>query len=306
MTHQNHTLQETKNAVSIVFFCLLLQGILFILISNFLAGKTHFENGIMLIITAFCSFIPIGLFLSRTEWRKTLSVVNQRLSFGKFIYWFMADITINFIAVQVEIPLEKLFEIIGVSAKNGGAENMGTSVAFLVYACLLGPFLEELIYRGALLGTLKRINVTFAVVISAFCFAIMHHDLYQGISAFAGGLIYGYISVRYSFRAGVMLHIANNSLAMVMTYLKNAGTTGTIVILVIVLVSGIITVTGAVRYACFLFRRRNKIKLDPKENYAEDKETISFSVLWKNYLFWALIIFDIACLILRSFHPDIK
>lgn len=306
MTHKNHDLQGIKNAISMVFFCLLLQGIIFILAGTCLTGKLHLENGIILIVTAFCSFIPVGMFLSRSAWRKKLTGANQKISIDKFIFWFMADITLNFIAVQAELPLEKLFGIFGVSAKNVEAENMGLSIAFLIYACLIGPFLEELIYRGALLGTLKRINVTFAVVISAFCFAIMHHDLYQGISAFVGGLVYGYISVRYSFRAGVMLHIVNNSFAMVMTGFKNAGTTGATVILIIVFVSGIVTVIGAIRCTCLFLWKRKKTSSDLKKNYSDNKETISSSILWKNYMFWALVIFDMTLLIFRSFHPVIK
>lgn len=306
MTQPNLTFQGVKKEISMLFFCLLIYGILFLSISTLLAEKIHLESGIMLIITVLISFIPVGLFLSKTEWKSSLTAVYRKISLGKFVYLFMVLITVNLIAVQAEIPLEKMFGIIGISAKTGGAETIGSSVAFLIYTCLFGPFMEELIYRGVLLRTLKKVNVVFAVVITAFCFGIMHHDLYQGIAAFAGGLVYGYVSVRYSFRAGVMLHIANNSLAMAMPYLKSSGTPGTIVILLIVFTAGIVTLAGAIRNVFLFLRKRNKTEINAEVNCSEDIETISFSALWMNYSFWALIIFDMICLIVISFHPVIK
>lgn len=50
----------------------------------------------------------------------------------------------------------------------------------------------------------------------------MHHDLYQGLSAFWCGLIFGYAALHYGLGTSIGLHIAGNSIAEALPLLRQA------------------------------------------------------------------------------------
>jgi membrane protease YdiL (CAAX protease family) len=87
----------------------------------------------------------------------------------------------------------------------------------LLYVILLGPILEEIIFRGAILRSLEPFGKNFAIVVSSLLFGLYHMSLFQGIFAFFIGLIFGYCTVRFSIKWAMLLHIANNAYAMAMS-----------------------------------------------------------------------------------------
>jgi membrane protease YdiL (CAAX protease family) len=84
----------------------------------------------------------------------------------------------------------------------------------LLYVILLGPFCEELVFRGALLRALEPYGANFAMMASAILFGLYHIILYQAVFAFLLGLILAYAAGRFSLKWSLLLHIANNALAM--------------------------------------------------------------------------------------------
>lgn len=84
------------------------------------------------------------------------------------------------------------------------------TASMLLYAALFGPFFEELIFRGFVMKGLKQYGKTFAIVTSAFCFALMHGDFQQTLFTFFCGLIFGYVSMEYSILWSFVLHVFNN------------------------------------------------------------------------------------------------
>ena len=77
---------------------------------------------------------------------------------------------------------------------------------------ILTPILEELLFRGFILGVLlKCYNNRVAIVISAMIFAIVHEPVAIGM-AFGGGVIYGWLRVRTgSIVPSMISHIIWNS-----------------------------------------------------------------------------------------------
>lgn len=81
--------------------------------------------------------------------------------------------------------------------------------AFVV--CIMAPIFEELLFRGAILHSLRRFGDTFAIVCSAIVFGIMHGNIQQLPHALIGGLIFGYIVVkRGNLISSIILHFVNN------------------------------------------------------------------------------------------------
>jgi hypothetical protein len=88
----------------------------------------------------------------------------------------------------------------------------------VLYVVLLGPIFEEIIFRGAILRTLLPYGQNFAIVLSALLFGLYHLMITQGVFAFFVGLILAYCTLRYSIKWAMLLHIANNGLAMLMMF----------------------------------------------------------------------------------------
>lgn len=87
------------------------------------------------------------------------------------------------------------------------------SVMMILYVVILGPILEELIYRGITLYYCKRFTARFwlANVVQALAFGIMHGNLVQGVYAFLLGLLLGWVYEKYqSLYATIWMHITFN------------------------------------------------------------------------------------------------
>ncbi len=81
------------------------------------------------------------------------------------------------------------------------------------------PILEELVYRGIVLGQLRLwMSRGAAIAISAFCFGIMHFNIVQFCYGFVVGLVIGFVYDRTSRLWVVMAaHGLTNILALVLS-----------------------------------------------------------------------------------------
>lgn len=90
--------------------------------------------------------------------------------------------------------------------------------AMIIYSCLLGPFMEEVLFRGILLSRARRFGDRTGVIFTAVMFGLMHGNLTQFFYAVAIGLVLGYIAVRTNkLRYSVFLHILINSYSTVLS-----------------------------------------------------------------------------------------
>ena len=91
----------------------------------------------------------------------------------------------------------------------------------LISGCLLAPLVEEAIFRGAIERRLleKNWNPWFAIVISAFLFAIPHFSLYTlFLSCF--GILVGWLYYRTRcIWPGILIHALYNSIIFVPGYI---------------------------------------------------------------------------------------
>jgi membrane protease YdiL (CAAX protease family) len=86
----------------------------------------------------------------------------------------------------------------------------------IIQSMLFGPVMEEIIFRGIILGSLSRYDRTFAIVVSALVFGATHGNLQQAVYATAVGLVLGAVALRYkSIVPSVIAHIFVNAFASV-------------------------------------------------------------------------------------------
>lgn len=100
----------------------------------------------------------------------------------------------------------------------------------LITMCVMAPLLEEWMCRGVILRGLlnyapktpraegerpRGMSPALAIVISAIFFAAIHGNVWQGVTAFAIGCLFGYVYYRTgSLKLTILMHCANNTLAV--------------------------------------------------------------------------------------------
>ena len=82
--------------------------------------------------------------------------------------------------------------------------------SMFLYASILAPIWEELLFRGYILRALRPYGKRFAILGSALLFGLFHGNLLQTPYAILVGLILGYMTVEYSISWAVLLHMFNN------------------------------------------------------------------------------------------------
>lgn len=99
---------------------------------------------------------------------------------------------------------EELMESAGISTDM-------TSI-MIIYAIILGPVCEELLFRGLTFFAAKKVMpVYYAILIQAIMFGAFHMNKIQGIYAFVLGLGLGYIMYLYdSLLITIIIHILFN------------------------------------------------------------------------------------------------
>ena len=80
----------------------------------------------------------------------------------------------------------------------------------LFYGILLGPFAEELVFRGVIMNGLRRFGRVFAIITSSLLFGFMHGSLVQGLFGFISGLVLGYLAMEYGLVWSLLVHMLNN------------------------------------------------------------------------------------------------
>lgn len=154
--------------------------------------------------------------------------------------------------------LEAVLNVFDISALGILESVSGSTESFsmFLYASILAPVAEELMFRGYILRSLQPYGKRFAIVGSAVLFGLFHGNLLQTPYALLVGLALGYVTVEYSIVWAMGIHLFNN---LVLADLLSRLTAG----LPEMAANGIqlaIIGAGAVAAIVILVRRRNEIR----------------------------------------------
>ncbi len=89
--------------------------------------------------------------------------------------------------------------------------NSGVFVIYFIYAVILGPITEEILFRGMVLKNLSVVDEKFAIFFSSFLFGLFHENVLQMITATLLGILLAYTAIKTdSIILPTLLHIFNN------------------------------------------------------------------------------------------------
>jgi len=173
-----------------------------------------FDSGIaMSIMYVLSTSLTIGAALVI---RKDYSFLLNRFS---PVIVLIASVTL----LSIHLFLDPLTNLIPLSdtLKKMLVETIRQPAVFFFMIVIAAPILEELLFRGVILdGLLKNYQPVHAILFSAFLFALVHGNLAQGIGAFLGGILMGWIYWKtQSVIPGILIHFFNNLAAFVGTML---------------------------------------------------------------------------------------
>ena len=165
----------------------------------------------------------------------------------------------------INLPFQKLyFTLFGKILHNSS-----NSLVYILSAIFIGPFLEEVLFRGIILkGLLSNYSPKKAILISAIIFGLIHGQPSMIPGAICFGLLFGYIYYKTnSIGITILLHAATNLFGAFASYLNHhfgkpnfhtiADLYGDYSILLVV----ILIVTFIVSF-WYLFKKESKFNLD--------------------------------------------
>lgn len=122
-------------------------------------------------------------------------------------------------------------------------------VLSLIYVCVLGPILEELIFRGLILKSLERFGKMTAIVVSSAAFGLFHTNPQQLFFAVTVGLVLGYLTLETkSIFPAMLAHIVNNTIRTIPVYIFDIDSP------IMLIISFLIILLGLVGILVFAYR----------------------------------------------------
>lgn len=163
--------------------------------------------GILLIIRR-------GQIVSRDFWVGAID--RRRMTPTRFLALTALLIMVGAMSDAITTGLTSLLRLLGISLTSNTLaminQTMSNSVIMVVSVTVFAPIIEEILFRGMMMGSLRQRGKLFAIITTAVLFGAMHGDLIQGISAMFGGLLLGYIAMEYSLIWAIVFHFINNAI----------------------------------------------------------------------------------------------
>ncbi|PFO58981.1 CPBP family intramembrane glutamic endopeptidase [Bacillus cereus] len=169
-------------------------------------------------IISFFVALCIVLWLLRTDIRDR-HLDPKRSSAPATIGWIFIGFFLAFFSQIVAGMIE--MQLLGI--KQGSENTMKlmeiarTTPWFLIVVSIIGPILEEIVFRKILFGTLyKKFNFFIAAIISSLVFAAIHFDFTHLLVYTAMGLVFAFLYVKTKrIIVPIAAHVAMNTLVAI-------------------------------------------------------------------------------------------
>ena len=144
---------------------------------------------------------------------------EENLTFGGFIKFFLIS---YFIMVLLNLFTTGFLWIVG-NFKEADVVNPLESVlsnssiwATIIFAGILSPIIEEVLFRGVMLNKLRTYGDKIAIIITALLFGLFHENFSQFFYAVGLGMIFAYVTLKTgTIKYSIGLHIMINMMGSV-------------------------------------------------------------------------------------------
>lgn len=177
------------------------------------ASKLTIESASLMI--SFVIGLGIILFLIRNELKE---MIHEKKDWKKIILYGLLGFLVSLVLQTVLNPVIYSLTNGEVAKQNEQAIRDMTQAnwIFILVPTIIGPILEEIVFRYAILGSLmKRMKTPYAVAISSILFGLAHFSLVNLIVYVSIGVIFSVIYLRSkSLVAPIISHVLMNGFVL--------------------------------------------------------------------------------------------
>ena len=170
------------------------------------------NNGWGYLLAIVAGLLALRLWQGKRFVRETLWVRGRPMGVGDYFCLLALMLSVQMAFSVTAGAMELLFNLFGLSLLESmeSATMTAESFSMFLYMGIGAPIAEELLFRGLVLRKLEPYGKRFAIVLSAFLFAIFHGNLVQIPYAFLFGLVLGYTALEHNILWAMVLHMFNN------------------------------------------------------------------------------------------------
>lgn len=164
------------------------------------------------ILTILVAVVLLHAWKGPGYWKEEILAKESPITPGKLLCLLSFCIGAQMVNTLWVTLLEVILNQFGMSAMTLLENVSGASdtVSMFLYAAILAPIGEEILFRGYILRSLQPYGKRFAIFGSALLFGLFHGNLLQTPYAVLMGLVLGYVTVEHSIVWAVLLHMFNN------------------------------------------------------------------------------------------------
>jgi len=166
------------------------------------------------------SFI-LGTIIVLALMRKDFILESQfsNTSFGRILLWIFVGFWMAYFAQAISVMIEFYVLKIDVGSENTDAiVNLARmNSLFIIIPAIVGPILEELVFRKVIFGSLnKKMNFFWAALLSSIIFAAMHLDFSHLLIYTSMGFVFAFLYVKTKrIIVPIVVHMSLNSFAVI-------------------------------------------------------------------------------------------
>ena len=202
-----------KKSILLVLLYLLIQviagGILAMFISLWLKADVEMAMVVALLVA---DIVMAGILLQQGY------LSNKKLWHPTTFYFLSWTLLAGLSAIFLSDAIASITDFLP-NWLEGTFSNMEGSWLGIIAIALVGPILEEMLFRGAVTTELlNNYSPKKAIIYSALIFGIFHINPAQVLNAFLLGLLLAWLFYKtHSLIPGILIHILNNSLSIYFT-----------------------------------------------------------------------------------------
>ncbi|MDD5924289.1 MAG: type II CAAX endopeptidase family protein [Clostridia bacterium] len=232
-------------------------------------------NGIALTIS-----LPIGAYYICHTSGTSLSdvIITKRIGFKKTALYVFAGLGVCMFANFLVEFLSIIGIVFGVDIASGTPQDFyyGNSPVYffltLLSISIVPAFVEEFIFRGAILGVLRKHGDGFAIIMSSILFGLLHGNFVQTPFAFLVGLALAYLTVcSGSMIPAMIVHFVNNAISVVFSVFE-ANSNEILFSALYMIICSLLIIWGIMSYFSLSKSNRDMLKFDN-----EKTQNLSFS-----------------------------
>lgn len=170
-------------------------------------------------IISFTAGLLIILFLLKNEMKEWRTYRNESVSIPQFILWCIGGFFLAMASQAIAGTVEtSLFNVNTESENTATLVNIAkVSPIFILVTCVVGPILEELVFRKVIFSTIQqRTSFIIAALLSSLIFAVVHFDFSHILVYTAMGLVFSFLYVKTkTILVPIVVHATMNSFVMI-------------------------------------------------------------------------------------------